>query len=411
MSAENPVPDTRDWITADEAAARLQVKRETVYAYVSRGRIKSKRSSDGRGRVLNPIDIERLASRARGNKRPSGEVIESAITLIKDDELFYRGRPARDLATNSTFEHVAESLWGELGAESGRWEPSTQIVETFGRVAARLPATALPVDALRIVGSCQAAFDPPDPDPTPRLLMSSAKRVLMTMISALPALGEPIAGYRSPLVALLWSRLSVREPSEGELDVLNAAMIMLADHDLARSTIAVRFAASAGLGAGSVIRLGMDFGGGVVKGVASLAIEAFLHNLASADAVEIALNRRLKQGEPIPGFGHPMYALADPRGREILDRLRAAATDRERLATIEEVIRMQLSRGLPPPNAGFALAALTYVTGMGPGAGETVFVVARSAGWIAHAIEALESAPMSRGTSVYVGPPPQVDRS
>jgi citrate synthase len=253
---------------------------------------------------------------------------------------------------------------------------------------------------MRIISACLAAFDPPEPAVNPRILMSTAKRVLATMVAALPQRSQVA---HPGMAALLWSRLSDRPPTDAELRMLNGAMIVLADHDLASSTRAVRSAAAGGLDASALIRLAMDSGSGVVKGVASLAVESFLHNLTSADTVGLALNRRLKQGEPIPGFGHPLYATADRRADHILQFVRDAAVDRERLAMVEEVIALQRNRGVPPPNAGFALAAMTYVAGLIPGAGETIFVVSRSVGWVAHAIEALESDPTERITSTYVG--------
>jgi citrate synthase len=403
-----PDLDTSQWITAEEAANRLRVKRETIYAYVSRGRLASRRSDDGRGRVLDPADVDRLAFRSRSARKSAPEGIESAITLIQDGSVFYRGRPAAELATSWTFERVADHLWGAGSQPTQAWEPSSAVVDIYQRVAAVLPSTALPVDMLRIAGACMAAFDPPEPALTPQILVATTKRFIATVLHAVPALSElediPKGGPR--LAALLWSRLNPRPPSANELSMLNSAMIMLADHDVARSTVSIRIAARAGLDAGGLIRLGMDSEGGPVKGVASLAIESFLHNLTSSDAVDVALMRRLKQGEPVPGFGHPVYPDHDPRADLILDWLRRAAQDRARLATVDEVIRNQLSRGLQPPNAGFALAAMTYVTGMVPGAGETIFVMSRSAGWIAHAIEVLELGPLERGHSTYTGSVP-----
>lgn len=401
--------ETDDWLTAEEAAARLKVKRETIYAYVSRGRLASRRSEDGRGRVLNPADVERLAGRARGVKRPIEEDTESALTLVRDGELFYRGRSVSKLATTKSFEQVAALLWGADDDAAAAWEASAGVVEICRRAIDVLPKTALPVDLLRIIGACMAAFDPPQPALNSQLFVSSTKRIVATMVASLPALSTPRAAEyprESDLASVLWSRLNQRAPSDKELALLNATMILLADHDFARSTMAIRMASKAGLDAGGLIRLGMDSGGGVVKGVASLAIEAFLHNLVSVDSVEMALTRRLKQGEPVPGFGHPVYPVGDTRAAQILELLREAAIDQQRLATVEEVIRTQLSRGLPLPNAGFALSAMTYVTGMIPGAGETIFVMSRTAGWIAHAIEAQGSGPLQRGYSTYVGPPP-----
>lgn len=397
-------PNLDDWLTAAEAAERIGVKRDTVYAYVSRGFVQSRRSDDdGRGRVLNPVDVERLARRSRGaNKRQQTGRPESAITLVEDDELYYRGRPAAELAASHTFEQVADLLWGAEDSP-GDWEPSRITVDVYTKVVEAMPPTALTVDQMRIVSACLTAFDPPEPAMSSRLLMSTAKRVLTTMVAALPQRSDVT---QAGMPALLWSRLCDRPPTAAELQMVSGAMIVLADHDLASSTRAVRSAAVGGLDASALIRLGMDSGSGVVKGVASLAVESFLHNLTSADTVGLALHRRLKQGEPIPGFGHPVYTRADRRAERILAFVREAAADRERLAVVEEVLNLQLDRGVPPPNAGFALAAMTYVAGLISGAGETIFVVSRSVGWVAHAIEALDSDPTERMASTYVGPLP-----
>jgi citrate synthase len=183
-------------------------------------------------------------------------------------------------------------------------------------------------------------------------------------------------------------------------------MILSLDHDLASSTHLVRSAARAGVGPAGIVRLGADVGSGPVKGATDLAIEDFLRNVESPSTVAVALTKRLRQGEPIPGFGHVMYPDGDSRASQILEHVRACARAPERLATVEEVIRTQSRRGLPPPNAGFAIAALTYVADMIHGAGEAIFVTSRSVGWIAHAIEEYGRPPLPRQRSVYVGPRP-----
>jgi citrate synthase len=120
--------------------------------------------------------------------------------------------------------------------------------------------------------------------------------------------------------------------------------------------------------------------------------------------VEVALTKRLRRGEPIPGFGHAMYPKGDSRASLILELVRALSGDKQRLATVDEVIRTQARRGLPPPNDGFAIAALSYVCDMIPGASEVIFTMSRAAGWIAHAIEEYARPPAPRQRSVYVGP-------
>jgi citrate synthase len=286
------------------------------------------------------------------------------------------------------------------------------VVELVNRAVRDLPPAALPTDLLRIAGAFVEAYDPSGRVESAEEYAFIARRYMATTLSALPERSAPALPLGEPfgMAALLWSRLADHEPTQEILKLLNATMILLADHDLTHTTVAVRAAAQVGLDAGAIIRLGIDAGGSLVKGVASLAIETFLRDLAHHENVEVALTRRLKQGEPVPGFGHPVHGDGDPRAAVVLDGLRSAQADAVRMATIEAVIRAQIKRGLPPPNTGYALAALTYVSGMVPGAGETIYVVSRAAGWVAHAIEAAAAGRPERVYSVYVGPTPNETR-
>lgn len=395
------------WLTADEAASALRVKKETIYAYVSRGRLTNRRSDDGRGSVFDAAEIERLAGGSRQTGRSVAVDVESELTLIRESGHYYRGQSARELAESRSWEDVAQLLWG-VPAEETTWAAAADIVQISRDVVRSLPDTILPVDAIKLAASTISALEPPEWNTSSPVIAASARQAFATLVSGLPERSTPVimgdtASPRSWIVPMVWSRLCERPPSEGELRLLNAAMVILADHDLASSAMMARAAARAGVNAGGIIRLGVDVGSGPVKGAASLAIEAFLHNLESPKSVETALSMRLRQGEPIPGFGHSLYPAGDPRAVFILERLRAAAEGSTRLETAEELIRMQRKRGLPPPNAGFALAALTYVTGMVSGAGEAIFVISRAAGWIAHAIEEYSATPPSRQISRYVG--------
>jgi citrate synthase len=398
-------------LTADEAASALKVKKETIYAYVSRGRLTTRRSDDGRGSVFDAAEIERLAAGSRqGAMRAAAPEIESSLTLLTESGHYYRGQDARDLAQTHSFEQVAQLLWG-VADDQAAWEPAADLVDVCRRVVDVLPSTILPVDAIKLAASTISALEPPEWNTSASVIAASARRVFATLVSALPQRSEAALGLQdepphSWIVPMLWSRLCERAPTGADLRLLNGAMVVLADHDLASSALIARSAARSGVNVGGIIRLGADVGSGPVKGAASLAIESFLHNIESPESVEKALTMRLRQGEPIPGFGHSQYAAGDPRATFMLDALRATAPDSTRLATVEELIRMQRQRGLPAPNAGFGIAALTYVLGMVPGAGEAIFVCARSAGWIAHAIEEYSASPPPRQRSRYVGPAP-----
>jgi citrate synthase len=100
----------------------------------------------------------------------------------------------------------------------------------------------------------------------------------------------------------------------------------------------------------------------------------------------------LRRGEKIPGFGHFVYRSGDPRAVVLLGLVRRAAPESGQLAVAEAVLAEVRRKSLPEPNIDFAVATLARVAGMVPGAGEAVFAVARTAGWIAHASRPTQAA-------------------
>src|SRR6202000_467359 len=104
---------------------------------------------------------------------------------------------------------------------------------------------------------------------------------------------------------------------------VNAALILLADHELAASTFAARVAASAWADPYRVVLAGLGPLGGTLHGGAALAVEALLAEVDSPDAAFGVLDRRLSTGG-VPGFGHRVYRDRDPRADALLGRLGAA---------------------------------------------------------------------------------------
>jgi citrate synthase len=113
----------------------------------------------------------------------------------------------------------------------------------------------------------------------------------------------------------------------------------------------------------------------------------------------------LRRGERIPGFGHFIYQTGDPRAVALLGLTREAAPASEHLAVADAVLAEARRRALPEPNIDFALAVLTGAAGMIPGAGEAIFAVARTAGWLAHALEEYARDSPIRPRGIYTGPP------
>src|SRR5215813_8585864 len=106
-------------LSAQQAAERLGIKLETLYAYVSRGRLQSVAVEGSRERHYRSEDIEAFrAVRGGGKPTPTAAnalmpVIDSAICLIEDGRLYYRGHDAIRLSDSATLEEVGDLLWGE----------------------------------------------------------------------------------------------------------------------------------------------------------------------------------------------------------------------------------------------------------------------------------------------------------
>ena len=116
----------------------------------------------------------------------------------------------------------------------------------------------------------------------------------------------------------------------------------------------------------------------------------------------------LRRGERILGLADRAGGAGDPRAKALLDLVKKAAPRSARYAIADAVLAETRRRALPEPTIDFALATLVTVAGMISGAGEAIFAVARTAGWIAHALE--ESARTPRCVPVPSTPAPPAPR-
>ena len=191
--------------------------------------------------------------------------------------------------------------------------------------------------------------------------------------------------------------------------MLDAALVLLADHELAASTVAARVAASVRADPYAVASAGLATVSGTLHGGASLGIEALLDEIDRPGQAATVVGARLRRGERLRGFGHRLYPDGDPRAGFLLTRLRATAAGSPRMEAVDALLETTTRRGLPEPNVDLALAALAHVTTMTRGSGEAIFAIARTAGWIAHALEEYDRDTPIRPRAVYTGPPPDPD--
>lgn len=401
-------------LSSAEASRRLGVKPETLYAYVSRGLLRRQRSPDGRRSWFDPSEVERLAGRSR---QPSGRSamrleVESAITSIQGGRYRYRGVDAVTLATEQAFEEVAHWLWtGQLPTEPD-WRADEGGVEVARAAQAALPADTLPLERLRVITAALATADELRLQLDPPAVVAAGQSLIAGMIACLPD-AEPGAGTPSPgagIAERLWRKLTPAPAEPALLAALDTALVLLADHELAASTVAARAAASVRADPYAVVSAGLAVASGTLHAGASLDIEALLAEAGRPERAARAVGERLRRGERIRGFGHFVYQAGDPRATCLLERLRAAsAASRrpevgERLAVAEAVLAAASRRHLPAPNVDFALATLASMAGMIAGAGEAIFVTARAAGWLAHALEEYQRGVPIRPRATYTGP-------
>jgi citrate synthase len=396
-----------EWIGAGEAARRLGIKPATLYSYVSRGVLRRRTGEDGRSSLFDAGEVESLARRGRPRHPGAGElVIESALTEITSDRACYRGFDITALAARYALEDAAWLLWtGELsGRDRGAWRASEAALRAGRAAQAALPSGTLPLERFGVIVPALAATDPLRLQLDPPAVIAAGQAIMAGLVDCLPAPDGGSGADGSSLTGRLWGKLCPGPPDDGLKGALRVALVLLADHELAASTFAARVAASVRADPYAVVATGLGAAGGALHGGASLGVEAMLAAAAGPQDVARVVGSLLRRGERIPGFGHFVYRAGDPRAAFLLGEIRARAPGSPRLAVADALVREVVARGLPTPNIDFALAVLASVAGMVPGAAEAVFAVARTAGWIGHALEEYARHTPLRPRARYTGP-------
>ncbi len=392
-----------------EAARRLGVKLPTLYAYVSRGLLPSHPAPEGRRSLFAAEDVEALAKRSRGGRTTETRLatITTSTTQLREDGPVYRGTPATVLATTVPYEHAAELLW-RGDAEKASWEP----------FALEPPSTLGASDRLRWAVVMAGAGDPLRSDLRSASVVAVARRLIATMVEVLPGPGLSVPAPASASVPALelganrWehtvagaltARLS-QEPDADLVRAVNAALILLADHELATSTVAVRVAASARANLYDAVLAGLGVVAGPLHGGASQLAYGLVRD-AEELGPERALDETLRWQHRLPGFGHSIYQGDDPRFT-VLKAMVDALWSPERRQVLDTLLALAAERAIPGPNVDLGLGALTRAAGMAEDGGRTIFTIARVAGWTAHYLEELEERPTRyRARAVYATRP------
>lgn len=442
-------------LSTREVAARLGVKPETVYAYVSRGLLGSRRGPGGRGSTFDPGEVDALVRRGRRG-RPAGEdpsgrgqvqdrdrgsgegrgegpvaggiaPIRTAITSIGRDGYHFRGVDPLALAERYGYEEVAQWLWTGVIEPGVRFTAPKDVTAAARRAIEALPAHGGLMDRLRTAAVVAAAADPLRFDLAEENVIATARSLIATLVDALAAPGgaggddQAEAGTEdAPLARRLWARLTPPAErgagagagagaAEPWLRCLDAALVLLVDHDLAASTLAVRVAASARAHPYAVVSAGLGALDGPLHGAASGLAHRMLTEVLERGSAAAVVSDHLRSGRRVPGLGHRLYPGADPRARMLFALLEDVPEAGPALAAAREVEETTARHAPLHANVDLALAVLSVSAGMPVEAGEAVFSVARTAGWIAHALEEYRERPLRlRPSGIYTGPrPPQ----
>ncbi len=390
-------------MTAKEAAAELGVSLATLYAYVSRGMIRSEPTPGSRARLYVADDIRRLNARKQGGEKPAapldwGEpVLESEITLIEDGTLYYRGRDAVRLAEASSLETVAALLW-QIGETDPFAEPPPAVDADLRRAVGGL-ATLPAIDRTAALLPVAAQKDPQALGRTPTGLHRTGARLLRWVTAAVTGMAPGSAPVHEQ-IGSAW-RLS----AEGR-DLVRRALVLCADHELNASSFAVRVVASTGASPYAAIVAGLAAIGGPLHGGMTERAAEFLSQALAADSAERTAAERLRRGEDLPGFGHRLYPRGDPRARALINWMAGAGPPSPEFLRGRQLVQAVHEMTGEHPTIDFALALLARHLGLGADAPLGLFAVGRTTGWMAHALEQYASGKLIRPRARYTGRQP-----
>lgn len=365
------------WMDRQTAVKTLGVRPQTLYAYVSRGRIEMMPDpADPRRSLYRADDIADLTTRrARGRTTARiaastiawGEpVIATGISTVRHGRLIYRGKDAVASAATATLEETAALLW-----------QSTESI-TF-------PTAAVDVaDPFCALAALAATSHPMLGRSTSRLQQDAAVAI-GHLAASFGIDGEP-----EPLHQRVGRRWRL---SAAGAECVRQALVLVADHELNSSTFATRVVASTGASVAASLLAGL----GAVSGPRHVGVAGallMLLNEAGRIGAKPAVAAWLARGQQLPGFGHPLYPEGDVRAATLLGGF---AVDQ----LMEELRHAAHAATGALPNLCFALAAMTRSCRLPPRAPLALLTLGRSVGWAAHAIEQITTGELIRPRARY----------
>ena len=400
---------TTDLLTARDTCRLLGISQATLYAYVSRGLLESRPGTDHRSRLYLLQDVERLAQRKKaGRGAASGAaqsldrglpVLETQISLIRPDGPYYRGRSAiAALRDGADLEDIARLLW-----DCGDHDPfAADTIDAWpAHVTGIATNTELPPLERAMAAIPLLALDV-------RHSFSSAPRVrheiaaaLLRQNAALLVAQPPFAGPVHRLLANTW-----KPGDDGFADLVRAALVMCADHELNVSAFAARVVASTGAHLHATVCSGLAALSGPRHGGATARAYALIADARESTSARDFIAMRWQRGDDLPGFGHALYPHGDPRAAELLTRLRGQHSRKPLMAELDTILAVTEEVSGQHPNIDFMLAAICHANALPATPALVMFAAGRLAGWLAHALEQQAEGKLIRPRARYTGVPP-----
>jgi citrate synthase len=398
-------------LSAKEAAAMLGVSLATLYAYVSRGLIRSQPvEAQSRTRRYLEDDVRKLIDQKEYRRDPGTvanhamhwglPVLESALTRITDNTLFYRGNDATRLAADRTAEEVASLLWTGDMANATALFAAPMPLRCYLDELRRLDTDLFPLQRLQIALALASSRDLAAYDLDTRFMgniVQTGTRILKLMTAVLTGIDDGAA----PMGQILQRGWCPDEPDAARL--LDAALILCADHELNTSTFAARVVASAEAHLYLVVTAGLATIQGFKHGGGTVLVERVFHEVASPERSHAVIAGRLRRGECIPGFGHRLYPGGDPRGAALLAQVNAAFPAAPIVQRANAIAATVLQITGKKPSLEFGLVTLAQALALPDGTALALYALGRSIGWIGHAIEQYQSGDLIRPRATYIG--------
>ncbi|WP_233836411.1 citrate synthase [Paraburkholderia sp. ZP32-5] len=413
-------PPGGDYLTRAETLALLQIKLQTLYAYVSRGWIRSVPQGDKGRRLYARQDVERMKSRAdaRSGHAPVaaaamrwGEpIISSTLTEITAQGPRYRGVAALDMAREGQpFEAAVKALWDTGDELTLSWQPcarTLRFADAWPRIADLQPRRELVrffADiALRFGGEHLRGARSADAQ------FVAASRMIATMAHCLVHLRRSHDGAAATVVRKRGGGLSATllavlggTVSPQHIAALDAALVLCADHELAQATFVARIAASAGADVGECVAAAILTQTGLTSARSYEATEDLLRACKTTAQAQRLFDEHYAAHRNLPGFNHPLYPEGDPRARYLIDVTRRLEGRHASVEPLYAALDIAARYGCLP-SLEIGLTLLTIALGLPPRSAFALFIISRLAGWVAHIVEQRKSGALIRPRADYL---------